>query len=293
MILSLAAALLVATPATLNTTVAAAKPGDTVRFAPGVFTDLLIQNKQWSPAVTLDMRGADVTTVRIQKSSGLNVIGGTFRPLASGPLWQPAVVVADSQDVRFADGQFIGAGHSGRGLIVRDSRNVAVTGARFTYLHIGIQYLETRGGEISRTRFDDMRSDGINIAASHQIVVDQIECRDFSVGDGDHPDCVQLWSIKGKPPTSDIVIKNSKAIGAMQGFCGFDHDAGGFDRITVTGNTVHTRFPQGIAMYEARDSVISGNDVSTMPGSKFRTRIRSDQKSTRVERNREAEYRER
>ncbi|WP_185965001.1 right-handed parallel beta-helix repeat-containing protein [Glacieibacterium frigidum] len=287
--IGIAAALVTATPATLNRDLAAARGGDVVRLAPGKYSDLVVQNKRWSPAVTIDAREADVTTVKIYSSDGIKLVGGVLRPLPSGPLWQPAVLVMKSQNIDFQDSIFAGTERSGRGLMVRESTNVSVSGATFQYLHTGVQFLDSTGGGVSQSRFKLMRSDGINIAASHKITVDRIECSDFAPVEPDHPDCVQLWSIKGKPPTSDIVIKDSKAIGAMQGFTGFNPNDGGYDRITVTGNLVRSSYPQGIALYKARDSLISGNEVDTLPGSKWRTRIRADPE-TRVSKNREGAH---
>jgi hypothetical protein len=92
---------------------------------------------------------------------------------------------------------------------------------------------------------------------------------------GEHPDCVQLWSRPDAPPTSDIVIRFNRAYGPTQGFSGFNHvrngvDDGGFDRITIEGNAVDGAFPQAISLMSGRDSAVRNNRVATYPDAPFR-----------------------
>jgi hypothetical protein len=75
-------------------------------------------------------------------------------------------------------------------------------------------------------------------------------CDAFRPLNGEHPDCVQLWSRPDAAPTSDIVIRGNRAYGPTQGFSGFNHvrngvDDGGFDRITDRGQYRRRGLPAG------------------------------------------------
>ena len=71
-------------------------------------------------------------------------------------------------------------------------------------------------------------------------------------------------------------MQNVVARGNTQGITAFNHpDRGdpGFDRIRFLNNQVEGAYPQGVALYDARDSVVTGNRTTTIPGARFRTSI--------------------
>lgn len=288
----LATALLSATPATLTARLATAKPGDTIKLAEDFYPIVRIANRDWPVAVTLDARGANLAGLVLDKVGGLHVRGGNFNGTVSQPDFVNVVEVNRGRDIVLDGVKISGTGAAGFGANFRWGTDVAVLNATFRGLFRGVIFNEVVGGRVADTSFTRMRSDGINIAASRQVVVERITCSDFAPIPADHPDCVQLWSIKGLPPTADVTIRDSRATGAMEGFSGFDHGDGGFDRITITGNTVRGSYPQGIALYAARDSVVEHNDVATLPGSQHQTRINIiDGERTKARRNKVEEYR--
>jgi CobQ-like glutamine amidotransferase family enzyme len=62
----------------------------------------------------------------------------------------------------------------------------------------------------------------------------------------------------------------------MQGITAFNHPKRGdpgFDRIVFANNKVTGTYPHGVAIYDARDSEITGNIVRTEPGSKYKASI--------------------
>ena len=275
----LAAALITATPATFAAKVDDARPGDTVQLATGDYGAAVIASKKWSPVVTIDARAARFTGLKITGVQGLRIRGGLITSAVREPDFLPVALVEKSQDVGF-DGLTVEGpggpggigtpGGAGTGLVVRSSDDVTVDNGKFTGLRKGIVYNMVTGGHIKDTKLSSLRVDGINLAASHRITVQRVECFDFSpIVPLDHPDCVQLWSTKGKPPTSDITIRDSKASGTMQGFTAFDHGTGGFDRVTIVNNVVRNNYPHGIALYAARNSVVRGNDIASIAGSRF------------------------
>ncbi len=289
--LALAAALLAATPATLDARVAAAGPGDTIRLAEDFYSLVRIANRSWPVAVTLDARGANLAGLKLDGVTGLHVLGGSFNGTVSQPDYVNVVEVNHGRDIVLDGAKISGTGAAGFGANFRWGTQVAVLNATFRGLQKGVIFNEVDGGRVADTSFAKMRSDGINIAASRHVVVERVTCSDFAPIPADHPDCVQMWSIKGLPPTADVAIRDSQATGAMEGFTGFDHGDGGFDRIVVTGNTVRVTYPHGIALYAARDSVIENNDIATLPGSPYQARINlGEGDKIRLKRNKVADY---
>ena len=80
----IALAVLAATPTSLNSVIAAARPGDTVRLVAGSYPYVLIKKRSSSPSLTIDAGSASVVGVGIARSSGVNwtrgVIAGLVAP---------------------------------------------------------------------------------------------------------------------------------------------------------------------------------------------------------------------
>lgn len=271
----LGAAVLSATPATLDAQLAAAKGGDTVVLAAGDYGAPKIRDRAWQPAIEIDARAARFSGLTLAGVRGVKIVGLTAHSVAEMPTRAIVVTLMGAQDVAFEAPRISGTSLNDTGMMLRDSQRITVDNAAFTGLRTGVVFNQVVGGHLRDTQFSGMRSDGVNVAGSQNIRVERVRCEKFvPIVPQDHADCVQMWSIKGKPPTADIVIADNVADGDMQGFTGFDHGTGGYDRITITGNTVRTRYPQGIALYNARSSRVEGNDVSTLKPAQFWTQVR-------------------
>lgn len=260
LIAALGLAVVSATPATMPAVLAAARPGDRIVMAPGMYEPVVILDRQFSPPLTLDA-GKARFRLAIRRSSGVRVIGGELGPalgkdpentMKLGPLGY-AASVSHSSDVGFSGTIFADAV---RGLTIGKSSDVTVDRATLTRL----------------------KTDGIDIALSRRVTVTNSTCTDFTPRPGDHPDCIQMWSRPEEPPTSDVVLRGNTARGAMQGFSGFNHvrkgvDDGGFDRITIENNTVYGTYPHGVALFAGRDSRITGNKTRALPGGRWRVGV--------------------
>lgn len=91
-----------------------------------------------------------------------------------------------------------------------------------------------------------------------------------------HPDCIQAWSAlvyphstTSMPPTSDITVSNNRCMGDEQCVFFGDHNVGGFDRITISGNDGWMSGGQAISAGNARSSTGTDNHAHTLPGSAF------------------------
>ena len=249
-----AATNLAATPATVNAVIADARPGDTIRLAPGDYGKLELRKLSWDSPVTILASGANFSAIALRNVQGVTIEGGTVN----------------------------GPGGQSFGVHLVAVSNVTVGGMTVSGAHRGVVVAESRDVRISRMRLDGLISDGINIAYSWRVRVDGNSCSNFRpnkavwengvmVRDGDHPDCIQAWSRTESEPVSDLEIVNNRIDGDMQGIGLFNTvrdgvSAGGFDRVLIEGNVIRVGFPHAIAMYSGRDSIIRNNTVSALPG---------------------------
>lgn len=250
--IALALALLTATPATLPATLKRAQPGDTVTLATGDYGAVAIRDMTFTPSLRIEASAARLGALTLRNAKGIEWAGGAI----SGPPSQYfGVQMALSARVRLV--------------------GMTISGPR-----VGISLTSSTDIDVIGNRLEGLRSDGINLAMVQRVNVIGNQCYDFRpiqpiydaagklVKDGDHADCIQGWSRLGSPPTSDLMITGNVAVGQMQGITFFDPGQGGYDRITIRGNDLNLGLWHGIAVYEGRGIVITGNRVRTTPGAK-------------------------
>lgn len=244
------AAAIVATPATLNDRLSAARAGDTITLAKGNYGLVTIRDRRFSPALTISAGEAQL---------------------------QLQLLAVDG--IKLRDGQLFGSeikGPAGYALLVRQSANIVVEGGTYTNARQAIVIDRSSDIVVHGAKISRMSIDGINIGNSQRVLIDGISCKDFTPLPTAHPDCVQLWSRPGLPVTSDVTVRKSTAIGDMQGITAFNHlkrgDLG-FDRIIFTENRVEATYPQGIALYDGRDSRVTKNVTRSLPTSKYKVSI--------------------
>jgi len=244
-----ALALVAATPASLPAVLGAAKGGDRIRLAPGSYGEVTVTGKTYAPPIVIDAgAGATLTALNILGSGGVGLTGGK---VAGGNERGYAILIRQSQNVKI-DKVLIT--EAKRGIVVDRSQDIALTGNTLKELTI----------------------DGVNVAQSQRVLIEGNDCTSYSTGKA-HPDCYQAWSRPGGI-TTDLIIRNNRATGNVQGIFLGNHvrkgvDDGGFDRVTITGNTVRNLYPQGINAGSVRGLVLKDNDVASLPGARFKTAI--------------------
>jgi nitrous oxidase accessory protein NosD len=253
MILAYLAAL-TATPATLPAQIKAAQAGDSITLTAGAYGAITITNRTFAAPVLVDASAAELTALTIRKVDGLEWRGGTL----AGPR------------------------EASIGVNVVQSAHVTIKGMVISGPKAGIAFSEATDFEAVGNRFDGVRSDGVLIAMSQRGRIIGNQCLNFRpiratydakgklIKDGDHPDCIQGWSRLAYPPTGDLLIEGNVAHGEMQGITFFDAGQGGYDRITIRNNDLMLEYWHGVAVYEGRGTVITGNRVRTIPSAKAR-----------------------
>ncbi len=226
-----------------------ARAGATIKLA-GNQGALTLKGRSWSPAITIDASNATFTAIVLNGVTGIHFKGGTV----IGPGGKSyAIHILKSRDIAIDGMTITGAG---RGVVMDRSQDIAVRNTRLTGLGV----------------------DGIDIASSQRVVISGNSCSKFTpklaafdatgkLIDGDHPDCIQGWSKLAFPPTSDVTVSDNTADGMMQGVFFRDPGVnGGFDRITIRDNVLHTGFGNAVFVEGARDAIVRGNRVSAVRG---------------------------
>ena len=264
------AAILNADPTNLLSAFATAQDGDTIKVT-GSFGHFALQNRSFKQRVILDATNATFTdTLTIQNVSGLFIVRGTFGSQTEALRTHRAVAIKNSSNVTFQHGTFIGNGstagvNASYGVTMVGSQAIHVYGGQMSNFRTGLTVASSRNVKLDNTSFVAMTSDGINISDSHFVTATANTCTGTVAYPGAHPDCIQLWSVLGNPPQSNISLVRNIANGATQGFTTFNAQDGGGIRISMIENIVTTSHPQGFACYSCVDSVFRNNVVSTLP----------------------------
>ena len=262
---------LVATSSNLDATLSRMASGDTLSLA-GTFGELRMTNRTFAKTVTIDASHAVFTTTMVfDNVRGIALSGGTFN-IAGNGAYAKGIAVYNGANV-YIDGVTVIGSADGTidqfGVAVNGTNNAQVTNSNFSGLYSGIGYGSVVGGFIAKNTFTAATSDGIDIADSHGVTAVVNKCSGGRPGPGSHPDCIQMWSVAGKPLESDIVVSNNTAYGPTQGFTNFDAGL----RITITNNTVMSTYSAGVACYSCIDSNISYNTISTLPGAPYQSHV--------------------
>jgi opacity protein-like surface antigen len=265
---SASAAILQANSTNIYTVFAAAQGGDTIKLS-GTFGALWLKDRTFTTRVTLDATSAVFTDMlTINKVSGMNVNGGTFGSMTSSLPILSNVRVENSANVKFQGNKFVGNGATYTGLanvgmVVANSSYVEVSVGTFSNLSTGVQVRSSARVNLNNNKYNAMTSDGIQISDSHFVTALRNNCTGTTPYAGAHPDCIQLWSVAGKPVQSDIKLLNNTASGSTQGFTSFNPENGGGLRISMIGNLVGSSWPQGMACYGCVDSIFTDNIFTT------------------------------
>jgi len=269
--------MMMVTCAGLAAAISAALSGATITLEPGSdCAAFKVRDRDFGNAgLTLVLDGATVRGIEVLRSRGVRIQGGTLRA---------------------PDGKF-GVALNGYSIRIRDSAFVTVQDAWFTDARIGAVIVDSQNIRLLDNEFSGVRSDGVNIARTSRVRVENNRMFDFSpirrtctfpdgtveVGwfskqdcengggvwkDGDHPDGVQMWD-----SVTDVQVIGNELSGEMQGIGRLGTLGSGIFRIVVDNNRMNLSFPRGISLEYCNDCQAVGNDVQSNGEGQFPTRI--------------------
>jgi len=250
---------------TLTAALAGLQRGATIKLPPGPHPLVAIERRSFDPPVTIVATGAVVRGLRLVDVKGVIWRGGSIE----------------------APGKTRGVGPEGYAVDLRRSEGVVFEGATFTSAVRGLVAADSRGVTVRDARFTGLRSDGINIAGTSNVVIERSSFTDFtpvkptgSKGDdnfvdGDHPDAIQIWLTKANPVNTDITIRNNVIDGDTQGINTFGPRIGHHERIVVENNQVSTNYPAAISVMGCTDCKVRYNRVGSIRGARFKANVRT------------------
>ncbi len=248
-----------------DTAVRQAVGGDTI-VAKGTFGVSYIKHHQWTSQVTLDATAATFTdTLAISDTRNLKIIGGNYGNAVTSLAYGKAIYVNGVDGLSINNATVVGNYLTG-GISVAASKNIDISGSSFKNVSLGVGFGGVTNGKLSKNTITGATKDGFDIADSHNVNVSFNSCTNGTPIVGAHPDCVQLWSVAGHSPLSDISVTDNYASGMTQGFNEFDHNQGGLIRGNISRNTVEGLMSQGLACYGCVDTVIADNRLVSLPG---------------------------
>ena len=212
---------------------------------------------------------------------------GTFPVLAVGP--NPCPVQIDASGATVAAWTLYGSKHVtivggtvGKGVyfdtLIYGADDITIDGGYYPAAkNAAISVYNSTNVTVRRVVMRNSEGDCFDASGSRHVLVEDSTCTDHAPGSpGLHPDAFAIWSPANLPQTTDVTIRRNTVIGNFQGVTGFDHPSQGqkgFARITFSDNRIATDEPQCVALYDATDSVVTGNVCSTLFGAKFQPSI--------------------
>lgn len=291
-----------ATPETLQQVLADAKGGDTIMLAPGEYPNVGFGRREFQPRLVIDARAAKLSGWWIRGATGVEFRGGEYRlpPMVVSPRngrkdYGRSLRIDGSRDIVIRDARFIGPAATGEetlpfgegyGIFMVGGSNIEITGNALAGYKSGIVLTRVDGFQLRENTFTEMRSDGMQIAESRNGLLERNTCGGTRIREGEHPDCIQMWSRPTSLPTADMIIRGNRISGGTQGIGMFNHvrngvDDGGFDRILIEDNEIEVGFPNAISLKSGRNSIVRNNRVRTFKDAKFRASINTGPGVTR------------
>lgn len=268
-------AVIVTNAAQLTSALASAHGGDTIRLAPGVYSDLgRLRGLNYPSRVTITSvdaaHPAVITPFYMYDSS--NILFDHVEFSAAGSTDPHAYRVYGSKNIAFDHDVFHGNMDAPpptepmNGITFFQSSNVSITNSEFTHLDHGIGNAATNGANFSNNSFYEMRCDGMDITSSNNIHADNNVFTEFHISPGDHPDAIQLWG----DGSHDISISGNLVVrgdgGApIQGVF-FNDNPGWVHNVTVSNNYIIGGGYNAIDVTGGVDVIVASNTVAAYAG---------------------------
>jgi nitrous oxidase accessory protein NosD len=257
----------VATPETFGAKLKAAQPGDVIVLGDGDFGKLeLYGSKIAKPGVRIEAKQGAKAVFRgisLENSEGFEIRDVTVE--VNGP-WSVGVNVQSSSNITLAGLTVQGttAADEGRGIVVRDSTGVTVTGSDFSRVGSGIGHSNSHDLKITDNNIHNLENDGIYGGGSNHVVVSGNHIQDFHPQPGDHPDAIQFFASSTGVPGDDVTITDNVitrgAGDVIQGI--FIENT---DHMVITGNAMSGTMFNGISLITAREVLVANNFVQGYP----------------------------
>ncbi len=100
--------------------------------------------------------------------------------------------------------------------------------------------------------------------------------------DADHPDAIQLCTTPTNRRVTDITIRGNRVDGDTRGINFFGPRGDGYARVAIENNDVRVTYPAAISVFACDDCSVRGNNVRSVPNSKFKANIRFESSTCKI-----------
>ncbi len=279
--------------AQLQSAIASAVSGDTIRLASGSYGDIAIARSFSSDVTITSLNPGDpahLNTLTISSSSHIRIDGlrVNFAPTSATLSYTPIVKIIGSSDITFVHGTVTGGAAvngisssaasldatgnvigipTGYGFSVSQSTGVVIDSVDISQVNKGIALNKAVQVTISNNNIHDIRTSGV-VGTGSQVTIEGNRIHDSNPwhwGSGDHADYVALWTDAGQvgPSTGIRVINNLFEQGNGTAILGMwlQGGAAGFSGVTISGNTIVVANTQGISLWDVADDAVDHNTL--------------------------------
>ena len=262
---------LVGSAAQLKVATACAAPDAEIRLAPGYYGSARIVGRH-NP---LTIRSEDPAypahfrELLLSASTNVTLQDVTFRGSPTGQRHQ--LLVSKAQRITLNNLHFYGDSTENTatralGVMIRDSRDVALSDSKFEGFWHGVSLLNVDGLRVISNRFTNIRTDGMRGGGVSNATIAKNVLTDFFPAIGDHPDAIQLWSTHQTIPGRNIEVRDNLIFRGkgrpMQGvFIRDTHQMLPFENVTIKGNLVVGGLYNGITIDGVVGATVSDNAV--------------------------------
>lgn len=224
-------------------------------------TSVVISLRDKSDQV-IDLTGKEVGKVDLRGCKKITFKNGVFRDEA---------LILDSSGITFQGGKFLGEG-ANDAVTFRRSTDVSVLDAVFLHPRCGVKFINAARGLVSASSVSGMTVDGVDISSSQDIEVSDCAFSGSLVLEGQHPDCVQIWTDATSALSAMIRVLRNQAQGSLQGFSCFGKPRGAKD-VEIAYNRINTSRPNGITLNNVEGGKVHHNELMTLPRSEHQTKM--------------------
>lgn len=273
---------IVSTPAEFNRALLELQDGQAISLRPGAYEELQIHGVRYDRVVVIRShdpdRPARIGSLRVRDSERLWFDGLLFEPIErAGRTGRSLIDIRDSWAIGLVGNTIRGSAdgdHQNDPAGVRILRSAEILFAENRLHDLGRALIlgGVKRGRISRNRFADLRSDGINLAGVQEIVIDGNHLSGLHTARAGSAGFLRFWQ-RGSlfHETSNVVIRNNvmlqgRGAPARGIFVGNQIPGSAYENFTIEDNIIYVSSPDGIALYDVVEGRVANNTLVAYPG---------------------------
>jgi hypothetical protein len=260
-----------------------AQSGDTILLAAGSYSNVLLQNFNFTGNVTITSADpthrAMLSDLQILRSSGITLSGVELNANAASFSGLTATQVADPYPFRVTNSDRITLDHNyihgsldndpsndRSGLMVANSTHVTAEYNEFQQLSFGIAHSMSTYVDFSNNYFHEIRSDGIHGSSSYATITNNY-FTNFSPAVGDHPDSIQFFAENTTSAPHDLLISGNVYVrGSGSPIEGIflrlvDSSPLKFTNVQITDNLIAGATMHGVTVLGGQNLTVEGNTI--------------------------------